>query len=300
MHAARNELQAAERQLERIQQDPLALRLDVIEAENAVVNAQNDLLAAIRQARTAAADSYYAALEARNDLEVSTQQKAIARTTLEATRIRFEAGAATRIELETAENELEAAQQRLEDTEGTFSLALAQLSGLLGQKISEQELQPITANPDVPQLDTALERLRTNTGLEVARQAIEIAELELAAVDNAFSSRLEIEQAEAHLEGVRRDLNALVESLELTVRQRHNQALIAQGKHESALAALDATAEKLNAQELRYESGIISQLELMQAQLDHVEAKAQVAIALHDLLQAIQDLETAMTGSTGN
>ena len=101
---------AAQRNLTRLQADPLALRVPTLQAEQALENAQADLESARLTSRTEATSAYFDALSAESSLEVAEQNLAIQQASVQATQIRLDAGAATDLELLQAQNTLAAAQ----------------------------------------------------------------------------------------------------------------------------------------------------------------------------------------------
>jgi len=294
--SARADLAAAERDLARTRADPLALRLTIAQAEHALENAQAALESALSNSRAALTNAYLAALEADQTLAIAGQAAAIAAIALEATEIRFNAGAATQLDLERARNDFGAAQRDAEDARQTRELAYSELASLVGLPLEGLTLEPITVAPAMPELDSLLARLAENRQWRLTRQAVELAELRLAAVDNAFSARAEVEAARDTLAGNQVRLRETRRSLELTTRQSYNAVLAAQSRLMSAAASAATAHDTLSAQTLRYEAGSISRLEFERARLDVTRAEAQYQTARHALLRALLQLTRAILG----
>jgi len=294
--SARADLAAAERDLARTRADPLALRLTIAQAEQALENAQAALESALSSSRAALTNAYLAALEADQTLAVAEQAEAIATIALEASEIRFNAGAATQLDLERARNDFGAAQRDRNDARQTRALTYSELASLVELLPEELTLQPVTATPAIPELDSLLVRLAENRQWRLTRQAVELAELRLAAVDNAFSARAEVEAARDALANAQVRLRETRRSLELTMRQSHNAVLAAQSRLMSAAASAATASDTLSAQTLRYEAGSISRLEFERARLDAARAEAQHQTARHALLRALLQLTRALLG----
>jgi len=294
--AARAELEAAERAFQRTTADPFALRLPKVQAEHALENARAALEGARLSARAETQDAYFGALEADDAVRLAELRRATLQTTLEATQIRFEAGAATGVDLEGARNDLREAERALTESRSRRALAYSGLASRLGgtaETLSLREPEPLPTLPDLP---SVLMRLSGHTELQRAEQAVEEAHIYLAGVDNAFSAPVEVEAAQAAYASARSSLEALRRSLAFALRASHNAALVAQGALETAEGSLATAREALAAQRLRFEAGSISELELAQAELEVATSEAQVRSARHDVARASLALEGAVRG----
>ncbi len=295
--SARADLAAAERELARTEADPLALRLPLVQAQQALANAQGDLDNALLAARATVSDAYYVALEADEVLILAEMRQAIAATSLEATQIRYEAGAATELELERAQNDLLAAERSSQDARQSKNLAYSELASLIGKADNDFILSTDFALDDIPSLAEALSDLANNSQLRRAEQTVEIARIQLESVDNAFSAQAEIETARDALQNAEIRLADTRRSLELSIRQSYNLLLAAQGRLENANANAATSAENLEAQRLRFEAGSISLLAYEQAKLDHANIVAQANSARYDLAQALTQLKRSAKGA---
>ncbi len=291
------DLAAAERELARTEADPLALRLPRVRAAQGVAGAQEALEAARLAARSAVAGAYHDALEADDALSLAEQRQAIAETTLQAQRIRLEAGAATQLDVDRAENELASAQRGVADAQEARNLAYSDLASQIGASAEGLVLQETQGAVEVPALETVLARLSDNAQLRAAERAVELSRVSLEAVDNAFSPRADIEAAEDTLSNAQTQLNEVRRSLELAVRGSYNAVVAAQGRLESALADLATSEETLSAQGVRFEAGSISRLDFENARLERANTVADAAAARHSLAEALLGLEQTVQGS---
>ena len=295
--SAQADLAAAERDQARTEADPLSLRLPRVRAAQGVVSAQDALEAARLSAQSSVADAYYTALEADDTLALARQQQDIAETTLQAQRIRLEAGAATQLDVDRAQNDLASAQRNVADAQEARNLAYNDLASQIGGSAEGLTLQEDETTAEVPALDAVLARLDDNAQLRAAEQGVELAQVSLEAVDNAFSPRADIEAAQDTLNSARTQLQEVRRSLELAVRGSYNAVVAAQGRLESALANLATSEETLRAQQVRFDAGSISRLDFENAQLERANTVAAAAAARHSLAEALLQLESTVQGS---
>lgn len=292
---ARINLESSSRDLSRLKQDPLALRIPILQAEHALEQARQSLELAILSAEHRVASAYASAKEAEFSLALSQAQLAINQIQLEATQIRFEAGAATQLDLERAQNTFASAQRELRDSEQARNLAFDQLASLvaLDQQILLTEALPLT---EVVSLESILARLESHSSVTRARQNLELAHAQLAAIDNAFSSRSSIEAARDTVSNAQTRLADIQRSLDIRLRQSYNAVLAAQSRLATARANLKASEDDLAAQELRFRAGSISILEFEQSKLSLMSAQAQTQTAMHGLAETMRQLEMAVKG----
>lgn len=295
---AQVDLERAERDLTRLRADPLTLRIPLLQGEQGLVQAQQALELAALRLENEVAGGFATALEADDAVRLAERQRDISATQLEATTIRFEAGAATTLDVERARNALSDSERTLTDARQSRILAYDQLASLLG--IAEGfELSVMPPVPDLPELSAVLARLPENQQVIGAEQALILAEAQLAAVDNDFSPRSEIEAAQDGVNNARVRLNETRRATELLIRQRYNAVLAAVGRLENARAAYATAQEDFNAQQVRFEAGSISRLDLEQAQLSVVNAETQLTTSQHALANALRQLELTVRGGGG-
>lgn len=293
---ARASADSARRALERAEADPLATTLELLRARNGLHNADAALQSAVLNAKSEALNAFTTVLEAGDTLRSANLSLEMAGITADAAQIRLNAGAATQLDVDRAGNDLAAAERRHGEALTSLELARSSLASVLGSN-TDAQLQPVSEPAAAAPLEEVLQQLtRDNPQLAQARQAVEIAQLELAAASNPLSSLSQIEQARATLASAEADLSGLERSLNVSVRQAHNSLLSARGNHEGARATIATAREAFAAQQLRFEAGSISQLDLLQAELDVLQSEAQGASALHALLSALQSLRSSVSG----
>jgi cobalt-zinc-cadmium efflux system outer membrane protein len=298
VRGARLDLASAERDLARIAADPTSLRVARLQADHAVASAVAGLANATMTAQDAMASAYASALEADAGLMVAEGAHAIAETAHEAVTIQFEAGAATRLDVERSENDRRSAERDVVDARAARSLAYDRLASLLGLTGADLTLTPLPDPGTVPPLDTYVADLDRNAQLQAAVQQAELAAAQFAAIDNPLASApAEIAAARDRLETAQLRAAEQRRSLTLLVRQAHNGALAAEARLRSAAAAAATARDDLDVQRLRFDAGSISALALARAELQTRQQEAQLAAARHALAAALRQIDLTLMGA---
>lgn len=293
---AQADLEAAQRDLTRLQADPLALKVPTLQAERVLENAQAALESARLTSRTEATSAYFDALSADSSLNIAEQTVAVQEVSLQATQIRFEAGAATDLELLQAENALAEAQRSQQNADQARDLAYSELTSLTGEEVTRLAQVSLTP-PAIPALEASLDRAETeNSGVQAAVTTVEVAEAQLAAVDNAFSAQTDIDAARDDLTSARSDLDTTRRSLDLSVRGAHNTLSSAARGFEGAQASFEASQGELAAQEARLEAGSLAPISYQEAVLGHLQTEAEMYSALYTFRLAALQLEGTISG----
>ncbi|MEX2502035.1 MAG: TolC family protein, partial [Trueperaceae bacterium] len=282
VRTARLDLDAAERDLARVEADPTSLRVALLNARHAVDAANDTLRNASANARSSAADAFEAVLEADDRVRIADAAQAIARIEANAAAIRLEAGAATRSDVDRAEDAVRSAERDVRDARQALELATDRLAVRLA---ATDELPPLDDAPrvgPVPTTEDARVRLGENASLRATRRSARTATAQLEAVDVAFTvPRSEIEAARDRLASAELRANDLASSLDLAVRQARNAVAAAEGRLESAREQVATAEEDLNVQEARFEAGSIAAIDLERSRLDLLRRRADERTARH-------------------
>ena len=173
--AARTEVAAAQRDLDRTLADPLALRVPRLQAEQRLASAREALDAGLIALRITVARAYFAALEADEALEIARLEHTIAQVSLEAQQVRFNAGAATQLDLDRARNDLDSAVRTLAEAGSDRELAYAELASQLGTAVTS--LGPLNEASQLPELGRVVAEAQTRNGrVRAAQRAVELAQ----------------------------------------------------------------------------------------------------------------------------
>ncbi len=290
-------LAAAEREVTRVESDPLALRLEKLQATQALLSARTAYAIASLNVKFKVSEIYFEALEADEALSIAHLKLDIATTTLEATQIKYSAGAATSLDLERAENDLAATQREVTDAQQTKELAYREISTFLGLNVNSLPTTDFNSS-EVPKLEQATAKaLNSNSQLLAAEQAVELAQVQLEAIDNAFSARVEIDNARDKLTDAQTRLTDIRRGLEITVQQSYNALLAALGNYEGALESYKTSLDDLAAQKTRLDGGSISPLAYKQSVLNHAQTEATLNNARYELELSKLRLEQVVAGN---
>ena len=297
--AARTALATAERAAARATADPFALRLPKVQAEHGLEDARNNLSNARLAARDETQAAYFEALAATDAVRLAERELALTQTTLEATQIRFDAGAVTIVEVDRARNDSRTATRTLNAARTRRTLAQGQLAGRLGVSAASLALQEPKLDSTLPELGTLLSHLETNSELIAAKHTRQEAQIYLEGVDNAFSAQVELESARAAYSGAQSGVTQLRRSLEQSVRAAYTTA---EALRDALRAAQEGEATEqtaLKVQQARFAAGSTSRVELLQAEIDAAKSAALVCTARYDLARAVLALEETVQGAAG-
>jgi outer membrane protein, heavy metal efflux system len=296
--SARTDLSAAQRDLERIANDPLSLRLEKLQAEQKVASTQDKLDTALLSNHLDVTDKYFAALEADGTLANAQMQQQIATSTLTAQQIRFDAGAITQIDLSNAQNDALGAERTVRDAQNTRNLAYSQLASVIGQSVTSLTPYEVEAPQLAPLEQIQSEAVGKNTQLKSLQRNVDLAQTQLAITDNDFSSRSQIDSAKDTLVNAQLNFSDYQSSLDLTIESSYNSILAAQASYDNALEASRTSADDLSAQKTRLDAGSVSPIAYRQSELSHAQNEAALNKAKHQLFLAHIRLEQAVLGQT--
>lgn len=290
--AARLDLGDAERALERTEADPTALRLDLLQARQAVDLTRAELRAALFQAFLDVADAYTAVRQAAAQRALAEDAAALAERALEIARIRLERGAGTELDVRDAETDLAGARGDLAAARQGEALARRSFASLTA--LDADALDPVpgallaTTTPDeddlLARMDEAPALLRAVQGRELARVARDLLDPAYAPERDIEAAELRVAQAEEGLEEARRGVALQLRSL----IDRIAAARDAQGVARDALAN---ARERDDVDRSRLEAGLIAEIGYDQTRLATARAELSAMRAEHDLLLALLRLQ---------
>lgn len=292
---ARTNLVAAERELRRTKSDPLALRLDKLRARQGVDNARALFEVASLDARAEVAAAFFAALRADEALQLAQSRQALGAAVQHATRVRYELGAVTALELTTAENNLVATGRALQDALLNQKLAYQNLNSLLGggvSSLSAFEGEPPTLDPSA-----ALREARTkNAQFIAARWALNVAQVEFDTLNNAFSAPVDVEAAQDALANAKTLSSEVRRALEIAVQGACNGLLATYDRWQNEQANYQTSLENMRLQQVRFEAGTLAPITFQQAELAHLETRAALRSVLYDVWLARAGLDQVVAG----
>jgi hypothetical protein len=296
----RADLTSAERDHDRALRDPLATRLERIEAEHAVAAAAQALDASVLDARVVALQRFVAVLEAEDAVTAALGAAGVAERQLAADRVRAEAGVLTELDLARAEQEAASAARAVSDAETTLSLAWSELAIVLGIGVGELEaagLSPLPATrPVLPSLEQLQAQNVPHAAIAAAERGLQVARIRLAGGAHEGTPPNVLAALEADVEHAERRVADARASADLALRSSYQAAVQAYARHADAVSA-EATAETTYAaQVVRYEAGELAPVALRQAELERERAAVTRRAALHAAVVACYRLEQVRAG----
>lgn len=299
VQTAQRDLEAAERELARVEADPTSLRVALVDASNAADAAVETLRNARHSARANAASAFESVLEASIDVRIAEATLDINLIEANASRIRQEAGAATQADVTRAEDAVASAERDVRDARDVAALAWDRLVLRIGWEGELPALAEPLSAPEIPTLDATLARLDENASLASALRAVTRSEANFAAVNVPFTTpQTQIDAARDALANARTRADDLATSLALTVQQAYNAVTAASGRLDSAREALATAREDRRVAQVRFEAGSIAALDVDRADLALLRATSNEARAVHALAAALRSLESTLLGAT--
>ena len=291
--SARLELLNAQNALLRVENDPLALRVDKLSAEQAVRLSEAELEAAYYAAVRDIAEAYAGVLELNQQLENAQKAQNLAQESLRIAQIRLDNGGATPLDVQEAQVGLEDAQKNLLLLEKNQLVALNNLEGLIGQDLSEETLEPVhdTALSALPSLENVQAAAAGHPQMLELEQGLELSQLSLALLDPSYASTSQIEDAQTQLDTTHELAREAQRGFDLQVRNLYIGSESAAETYQVEVASLSNAEERFAFQQDRFEAGLIAQIELGQAELEYLQAELAHTQARHTYLTALADLQ---------
>jgi outer membrane protein TolC len=288
---AERDLADAQEALARTRLDPLALRLEHLQAEQRLELAEARLRQARFEAEQELAEAYLQLVEAEAQLELAREALSLSEQARRITEIRVENGSATMLELREAELGVQEAANAVAAAEEGRAIAAENLRGLLGE--APEQLEPPTAPTlSLPPFSALQAKLDTLPALLEASHGLALSALALELLDPSYAPRVEIDAARSQREQTERLLHEARRGLELQLRSLHTQLKLALENHRTAQEALANAQARTAVERQRFEAGLIAEIALHQAELELRRTHFEAMQAVHDLLRAAFALQS--------
>jgi outer membrane protein, heavy metal efflux system len=285
----------AEVALGRSRADPLALRPELVQAQQRADLSAAQAQEALFEAYAEVAAAYAQVREAELQLRLARAGRELAARGLEVARLRFERGSATALEVQSAETDLREAERGVNAASDGLALATSNLVGLTGLAFEESE--PLGRErlaalqvPSDDELAAAAER--TPTVMQV-RHGLALAELQVELLDPSFAARSQIDQARLQRDRASAAADEARRGVTLLLRSRANALATALEGDRIAQEALAQAHEREAIERQRLQAGLISELAFEQAQLQTLQAELRAVQAEHALVRAALELQAA-------
>lgn len=291
----RLELLTARSSLTRTEADPLALRMDLLQARQSVELLEAQNRHAVFAAMQEIAEAYTGVLQARAQQSLARSGLKLAETGLEVANIRLANGGATNLDVRDAQIAVEEARQGLEAATSGLDVALANLEGMIGRELDPAELEPVREDslPALPSLEELVAQLDTHPTLLQASHGVALAGAAVELLDPAYAPVAQIESARTQLATAEELVAEARRGFELQARNAYLQATSAADRQAVAAERAAAAEERLELQRLRLEGGLISAVQLEQAELETEQQRLELQRAVHEHLLALLRLQSA-------
>jgi outer membrane protein TolC len=289
----RLELDDAELSLARTQADPLALRLELTQAQQRRDKAVADLTQIRFQEMREIANSYVQVLNADLQRELAQTAVNLAEQSLAISKIRFDKGSATNLDVQDAQNNLDDSMNNLRSAQEGLNLAKSSLASLIGLEVDSLEAIPESAFIPLPLLEDVLTAIALSPNALQATQGQTLAQLGLDLLDPSYAPQAQIDSAELQLETATEFVREAYRGLELQARSVHNSAQTAENAIAIRLDALRTSEQRLAIERQRLESGLIAEITYNQTALQTQQATVGLRQSQHSYLVALFDLQQA-------
>jgi outer membrane protein TolC len=284
---ALSDLTQATTKLERVRNDPLAVKPELLNAQLELESAKANLTATGLELRRNLTREYNTWKEATQSLEVAKLRLQLSQGNLQAAQVRFKAGAINSVDLARAEADTRGAQVEVTNAESDLATAAANLRVRIGELPTPNAPAETTPKPDRKALEASLENHRS---IVQARGVLERARLDVQIKDNDFTAPVEVQNARTVLENAERNLEDLRSNLKTALATTWDA-------YQAALSAVpirernvQVARDELAAQTQRFQKGLIpkltlmgSQVQLETAQLALEQARNRVSLSILEL-----------------
>ncbi|HZJ09337.1 MAG TPA: TolC family protein [Trueperaceae bacterium] len=297
----RLELLTASNKLVRVEADPLALRMDLLQANQGVELLEAQHRHALFTALLEVAEAYTGVLQGRAQAELAGSALALSETALMVANIRFDNGGATSFDVRDAEIAVEEARQAVEAATSGLDVAGSNLEGMIGSEVDPAELEPVHDGVFVvlPDLEVVVANLDDHPTLLQARQGVALARTGVELLDPAYASEAQIESAKTQLRTAEELVGEARRGFALQARNAYLQASTSADRHTVAAERVAAAEERLALQRARLEGGLISRIELDRVALEVRQQHLELLGARHEHLLALLRLQAATMHDLG-
>lgn len=277
--------------LVRTQSDPLALKLDQVQAAQRARLSSAQLTQAQYEAIADIAASYTQVLELGAQRDLAAMARDLAAQSLEIAKIRFSKGSATALDVQEAENSLEDASSNLTSAEQGLTLARTDLAGKIGQSAETLEEIPDSLLGSLPALETVMASIDNSPTLIQVGNGAELAALAVDLLDPSYASQSQIDNAVLQRDQAAESAKEAKRGVELQARSLYNQASTAAQSYQIQLDALNNALERESLEKQRLDAGLIAEIQFKQTQLATMQARIGAMQAKHSYLKALLNLQ---------
>jgi outer membrane protein TolC len=259
------------------------------------------LKATENQIKLGAQQVYYDLLHAQADLELKKQSLLRAQTQLKVAKAHFDVGTKAKTDILQAEMGVAGAQAALVAAENNLEIARMKFNDFLGVDLNKQwklvnESKPVTSIPLT--LEQAQEKaLQQRVEITQKQEELKLAELNVKLIEEYSAlSTYPGRQARNNVEKAKVAIEEQKRTVTMEVAQAYFNLKAAREAIEFKKKAKEAAAESYRLTNLRFENGLATTLEVIQAEEALADQENQYEKAVRDYNLAVVNYETA----TGN
>jgi len=278
---AKLDFDAAEIQFEMSQADAL-MRPSVVavkKAENARRNTARALVAKEQALMLDVDSAYYSLLSAQMRLDIRRKAEEQAKDTARIVTLKYDAGLASKIEVISAELQLQRAISETLSAEGDLELAALTLKQVLGLSLDTKVVATgapklaVEGREEIDFDEDLAKVLANRPEIVETRDALEIAELEVKFSDNDYTPELSKRLYRNAEEKIRLQFDQVKQGVQIEACRLYLAVQNAKRAMEVAQAAAFQAEENYKIMKLRYEYGMEIANTLLGAQVNLTEAK---------------------------
>lgn len=255
------------------------------DAEAALAAAQAQLQLTRQSQALAAREQYINVLKAQHTVELTGAAVAQANRNLSLVRDKAAVGLATENDLWEAENSLRRAEITLRTAQANLETQQIKFNQLLNRNLRAPFELIDEVQYDIPQWDLAADTakaLESRLDVAVAKRKLELAQRNLKVADPSYTPPAQIERLQMAVEKAQIELDTLITTVTLQVREAILALETANINVELANSALEQQRRMLQVAVLRHDSGFITTAELADAQAAANAAEVQAIQAMYE------------------
>lgn len=255
-----------------------------LQLENSWQSARRSFALSKMQLALQIEEAYYNVLRAERALSLARENLARLEKQLEDVRAKFSLGVVAKVDVLRSELEVDRARLEVEKAEENLTLSRMTLGSLLGQGLEAEFTlsSRLEFTPETLDLDACVQyALEHRPEVKEKEEVLSLRKKELEVV-TSYTPPLEREKAKIQLALAENELADTRESVILEVRQRFSEFLAAQKNIPIAEKNVTLARETLNIQRARFEAGVITLLDLLDAQNDLYEAESNYLQAIFE------------------
>lgn len=255
------------------------------QAENAWQTAQRNRELARIDLDMQVESAYYDVLRATSSQDLAGRSLNSARVQLDSTKVRYNHGMVSDVDLLAAETAVASAEAELNRADAALLSAKMRLNRILGRDLAAplELVDEFVYEPVAVDLDAALAKaLETRLELQQSRNTLELRKTEVVINDNPYTPSLTTDKSRLALKKAEIDLAEKELDIRLEILQSYNTLKETERRIPIQQKNVDRAKESLRISQVRYEAGVITSIDLIDAQRALFQAETQMIQAIFD------------------